>query len=154
MICTYGQEHSITNEPMSITHRTPPPIRQRGIARKWICLGLSWVFIYIEEKENPLLRSLLYYLSWTSNICSVSTAFWLHFFFNLKANLVLVKDARLTSRVHCSPCRLLPKWAPLQAPLPAAASCRWMISRVRTELADPALRHHQKVPPPGMCSPE
>lgn len=31
----------------------------------------------------------------------------------LKANLVLVKDARLTGRAPCSPCRLLPKCAPL-----------------------------------------
>lgn len=159
MTCTYGQEHSLANEPTSITHRTPPPIR-KGENRKKITMSgaITSIYLHWEEREFTLeeLTVLTKLNLFPTYVHSQPHSGFI--FFILKANLVLVKDARLTSRIHCSLRRLLPRRAPLleELPpqLPAATWCRQTISRARTELADPALWYYQRVSPPGMCSPE
>lgn len=115
MTCAYGQGHRLSNEPTSITHGTPPPIRNGENPKKMNMSGaIMSIYLHWEERE-PVLEELIvlpklnFQHMFTLN--HILASFF--FFFILKANLVLVKDARLTGRVPFSPCRLLPKCAPL-----------------------------------------
>lgn len=157
MTCAYGQRHRLSNEPTSITHGTPPPIRNGENPKKMNMSGaIMSIYLHWEERE-PVLEELIvlpklnFQHMFTLNYILV---FFVFFFFILKANLVLVKDARLTGRAPCSLCRLLPQMCSSHAQLPAATWCREMISRVRTELADPVLHCYKGLSPLGMCSPE
>lgn len=94
------------------------------------------IYLHWEERE-PTLEELIVLPKLNFQHMLTLKHILVSFFFTLKADLVLVKDASLMSGDRCSPRGRLPEWAPLLAQLPAAAWCRQMISRVRTELADP-----------------